>query len=134
MTRNSDLFSALKGGQNNFGVVTRIDMRSFSQSTYWGGGVEYLDSATPDQLAAFTAFKDPANFDPHAEIEQSFLFVASENSTFISSNNMFYTEPIVNATALQRFNSITPQLVNTMRISNSTDFATELERDQPVNQ
>ncbi|EED20037.1 conserved hypothetical protein [Talaromyces stipitatus ATCC 10500] len=130
-TSHADLFAALKGGQNNFGIVTRFDIRSFQQPDYWGGGVEYTSDSDEDQILAFAKFKDPENFDPHAEIEQSFLYTAADNSR-ISSNNMFYTKPVVNASALADFTAIEPQLSNTMRISNTTDFAKEMAMYQPA--
>jgi hypothetical protein len=131
---NADLFAALKGGQNNFGVVTRFDTRTFPQGNLWGGGIRYEDSATAAQLAAFTDFKNPANFDPLIGIEQSFLFIESLGGLFMSSNNMYCTQPIVDASSLQRFTSIQPQIHNTMRISNTTDFTNELGHKQPRNQ
>ncbi|KAH8700860.1 hypothetical protein BGW36DRAFT_447684 [Talaromyces proteolyticus] len=132
-TSHADLFAALKGGQNNFGIVTRFDIRSFQQPDYWGGGVEYPDDCDEAQILAFAKFKYPENFDPYAELEQSFLYTAAENLR-TSSNNMFYTKPIVNASALAEFTTIKPQLSNTMRISNTTDFAKELAEYQPVDQ
>jgi hypothetical protein len=38
----SDLFYALKGGSNNFGVVTRIDLKTFPQGKFWGGFIGYV--------------------------------------------------------------------------------------------
>lgn len=35
-TQNTDLFKALKGGSNNFGIVTRFDLRVFPQGKFWG--------------------------------------------------------------------------------------------------
>lgn len=34
-----DLWYALKGGSNNFGVVTRIDLKTFAQGKFWGGSI-----------------------------------------------------------------------------------------------
>jgi len=34
---NPTLFSALRGGGNNFGIVTRFDMETFPQGKLWGG-------------------------------------------------------------------------------------------------
>ncbi|KAF2141094.1 uncharacterized protein K452DRAFT_327327 [Aplosporella prunicola CBS 121167] len=40
-THNRDLFTALKGGSSNFGVVTRIDIDTFPTSPIWGGERTY---------------------------------------------------------------------------------------------
>jgi hypothetical protein len=40
----ADLSIALKGGQNNLGVVTRFDLRTFRHGLYWGGNLAYPDS------------------------------------------------------------------------------------------
>lgn len=45
---------------------------------------------------------------------------------------MFYTKPIVNASGLQHFTDVQPQLLNTMRISYASDFAEEIENFQPT--
>lgn len=127
---NTDLFRALKGGSNNFGVVTRYDIQVFVQGPYWGGAIEYPSSTISEQLKALATFKDPNNFDPHAESELSFFF---SGQSFTVANNMFYTLPVVNASALQPFWKIQPQILNTMRISNSSDFAEEIVAFQPSN-
>jgi hypothetical protein len=128
---NSDLFLALKGGSNNFGVVTRFDLKTLQQGEFWGGAIEYPASAIPDQLAAFTKFKQSQNFDAYAEVENSYLW--SSTTGLATANNMFYTKPIVNASALSPFTSIQPQLANTMRISDIVDFANEIAQFQPQN-
>jgi FAD/FMN-containing dehydrogenase len=38
----ADLSIVLKGGQNNFGVVTRFDLRTFRYGLYWGGRLYYI--------------------------------------------------------------------------------------------
>ncbi|RAH68511.1 FAD-binding oxidoreductase [Aspergillus aculeatinus CBS 121060] len=132
-SHHADLIAALKGGQNNFGIVTRFDLRSFPQGPYWGGGIQYDISTVEEQLAAFTAFKDPANFDPFAEIEQSYLYYGAEDQGSVS-NIMYYSNASAAPASLQRFTDIKPQALNTMRISNTTDFSAELTRYQPMDQ
>lgn len=39
---NPDLWRALRGGGNNFGVVTRYDFRTFAQKPVWSGAVFYM--------------------------------------------------------------------------------------------
>lgn len=131
-TSNSDLFRALKGGQGNFGIVTRFDVISYSQTESWGGAILYSDSADAAQLSAFTAFKK-SSYDPLAEVEQSFLYYGAQ-SLFLSTNNMIYTDPVVNASALQHFTDVQPQLSNTMRLSYASDFVEEIEASQPTDQ
>ena len=48
-----DLYKALKGGSNNFGIVTRFDMKSFESGPFWGGTVAYPITTMPQQVAAF---------------------------------------------------------------------------------
>ncbi|KAL4770173.1 hypothetical protein BDW60DRAFT_90696 [Aspergillus nidulans var. acristatus] len=142
-THNAPLFFALKGGQNNFGVVTRFDLATFPQDDFWGGAIQYPASANEAQLDAFWKFKN-LTVDPYAEVEQSFLYNASAPSAnpeerYYSSNNLFYTRPVasVDDTVLRVFTSSNinePQGYNSMRVSNLSDFARELSLFQPVGQ
>jgi hypothetical protein len=133
-TSHADLFQSLKGGQNNFGVVTRFDLQSYPQGPFWGGAVQYPPEADDAQLEAFTKFKDPENYDHEtASVEQTFIYYG-ETGSFFSSNTMYHSKPDVNASGLKLFTDIQPQQSSTMRISNATDFATELELLQPADQ
>lgn len=128
---NPLLFKALKGGQNNFGIVTRFDLVIKTTTKFWGGAVVTSESADPIQLATFTKFKQ-APYNPLIEIEQTFVYYGSQKAYFVS-NNLFYLS-LDNTTALDSFTSITPQLSNTMRLSTPTDFANEVAAGQPLNQ
>ncbi|KAI0260017.1 FAD dependent oxidoreductase [Gloeopeniophorella convolvens] len=46
---DGDLWFALRGGLNNFGIVTKFSLRSHPQGQVWGGSIEYGS----DQLDAF---------------------------------------------------------------------------------
>ncbi|KAH9030957.1 FAD-binding domain-containing protein [Lactarius hengduanensis] len=45
---NTDLWFGLRGGMNNFGIVTKFVLKSYPQSSIWGGFMFYF----PDQLDA----------------------------------------------------------------------------------
>ncbi|RAH57204.1 FAD-binding domain-containing protein [Aspergillus piperis CBS 112811] len=49
---NSDLWEALRGGGNNFGIVTRYDMRTFPQGSLFGGSLWYECCGFPLQIKA----------------------------------------------------------------------------------
>ncbi|KAJ2991355.1 hypothetical protein NUW58_g2544 [Xylaria curta] len=43
--QNSDLYKALKGGSNNFGIVTRFDMTTFRRTPIWSASLVHPESA-----------------------------------------------------------------------------------------
>jgi FAD/FMN-containing dehydrogenase len=65
---NSDLYLALKGGSNNFGIVTRYDMEAFPQGDLWGGLMIYPESTWDAQIAAFVNFTNYIKNDTHANM------------------------------------------------------------------
>ncbi|KAL8644073.1 MAG: hypothetical protein Q9226_007950 [Calogaya cf. arnoldii] len=54
-----DLFWALKGGSNNYGIVTRYDMKIFSQGQVFGGTIAYKPENTQDYLDAYQTWINP---------------------------------------------------------------------------
>ena len=122
-TENTDLWLALKGGSNNFGIVTRFDLAAFPQGNYWGGLILYSDSASPELAEAFVAFNKEVDFDEHAALMLSFSYVPAMG--YLASANIEYTKPVVNPSTFRPFTEVRPQISNTMRISNQTDFTTE---------
>lgn len=132
---NPDLFRALKGGSNNFGIVTRFDLKTVPLGDFWGGSIiiSLTNATVKAQLEAFATFMDPKNVDPFAEIEQVFLSIPAADTELIT-DDMYYTKPIVNPTALLPFANTEPQISNSMRISNMTDFVVELANAQPTDQ
>lgn len=69
---NPDLWIALKGGSNNFGILTRFDMRTFGQGKQWAGLVVYPISTLNDNLKALASMKD--DWDPYGSMKLSVTF------------------------------------------------------------
>ncbi|KAG5650440.1 hypothetical protein H0H81_012279 [Sphagnurus paluster] len=72
-----DLFFGLKGGMNNFGIVTRFTLRTFPQGKVWGGLITYTSPRIPavsQATAAFSAFVT----DPKASIITTYNFVLGQ--------------------------------------------------------
>lgn len=67
---HDDLFKVLKGGGNNFGIVTRFDMQAFpaSPNGIWDAVVTYPAEATDDVLAAHLDFTKGLNIKNDAHL------------------------------------------------------------------
>ncbi|KAF2638132.1 FAD-binding domain-containing protein [Massarina eburnea CBS 473.64] len=64
-----DLFKALKGGGNNFGIVTNYKLQAHPQANIWGGNLVYLRTPKQDKklLKAVRDFTE-YNTDPKAAV------------------------------------------------------------------
>ncbi|KAF8678786.1 fad-binding protein [Rhizoctonia solani] len=101
-TQNPDLFFGLKGGFNNFGIVTKFTLRAFPQGQVWGG----LSTFTSDQLdkviQASTEFAQQVK-DPKAAIIPTFNFLLEQPGVSLL---MFYDGPTPPSGIFERFQSI----------------------------
>ena len=127
-----DLFRALKGGSNNFGIVTRFDLQTYPQGNFLGGFIAYPGTTVSQQLAAFEGFMQAENNDPYAEIICAIGYVDAYKSVIVS-NGLYYTKSITDPPVFRPFTEIQPQLRSTMRISNNLDFINEVEANQARN-
>lgn len=53
---NSDLFWALKGGANNFGIVTRFDLKTFPLQEVYGGTMFYAPESLSEIMDAAASY------------------------------------------------------------------------------
>ncbi|KAI0205335.1 hypothetical protein F4808DRAFT_473377 [Astrocystis sublimbata] len=53
---HADLFRALKGGSNNFGIVTNFKMRAFPLHPVWSGFLFHTKETIPEAIAALESF------------------------------------------------------------------------------
>lgn len=122
---NPDLFWALHGGSNNFGIVTRVDLQAFEQGDFWGGIVFYDLSTKDENIAAFVNFSQPETYDDYSSLITTFSYSYSgSQGTYAVATSLEYTKPVVNPSVFQPITSI-PSLASTMRITNMTDLSTE---------
>ncbi|KAA8651066.1 FAD-binding oxidoreductase [Aspergillus tanneri] len=114
---NYDLWLALKGGSNNFGIVTRFDLATFPQGLMWGGMIlfNYTDSIVDHQAQDFSNFMDPTNFDSAADMAVILNF---EDGSFSIGNFLFYTKPVANPPVYQPFTSLPSPIFDNLGFNN----------------
>ncbi|KAF2676575.1 FAD-binding domain-containing protein [Lentithecium fluviatile CBS 122367] len=122
---NADLWLALKGGSNNFGVVTRFDLKTFKQGKFWGGSILYGDDASPALIQAFSDLNKATGYDEYAALIQSFSYVSGGVGFVVAANIEYTKEGVENPATFQPFTAAQPQFINSMRTSNLTDFTVE---------
>lgn len=127
---NPDLWFALKGGSNNFGVVTRFDLKTFPQGKLWGGTICNSIDTLPAQIQAFVDLNCASNYDTNVAIINTYAF-ARRIGLWTVANLLVYTKREVNPQVLRPFTDIKPQLANTMRLTNLSDLTTEQVRNAP---
>lgn len=127
---NTDLFTVLKGGSNNFGIVTSVDLKTFELGDFWGGQLFYFAPETPALLDAFAEYAASPDFDPKSFVLMSTLY--SSASGLIATADFSYAEDVDNPEVFSNFTSV-PSILNETRISNLTDFAESLGAFTPNN-
>ncbi|KAK3997847.1 bifunctional solanapyrone synthase [Cladorrhinum sp. PSN332] len=65
---HSELFSALKGGGNNFGVVTNLTMHALVCGRIWGGGTIMPSNVMPSAAEAFVEFTQQVKEGPDSSL------------------------------------------------------------------
>lgn len=123
-TSNPDLFTALKGGNNNFGIVTRYDMETFESEDLWGGIVTYPASTADQHFQALVDFGLDPNRDPHAAIIV-FQGYSTASPTNVVRAAFDYTKPVAYPDAYKGFFAVTNNISDTTKIQPMSAVAAE---------
>ncbi|KAF2177257.1 FAD-binding domain-containing protein [Zopfia rhizophila CBS 207.26] len=120
-TSRPDLFAGLKGGQNNFGIVTRFDLKAFPQGPIWGGRIAFAPEADTALVSAFTEFKNPHKYDPYAAGWVTLRYNGSTKQ-FTPTSILWYTRPELKPGALAQMTEVGPQVMNGMQEAYAGEF------------
>jgi hypothetical protein len=122
---NADLWVALKGGGNNFGIVTRFDLRIFELKQMWGGKIFYFQPNFPGQIKSLVDYLHAPSPETNIHICLSLGYAAALGD-IMCMNDIFCTTP-AKAKTLEPFANIQPQIdqMNTLRVDNLKSFTDE---------
>lgn len=121
---NSDLYFALRGGGNNFGIITNFRARVVPQGQRLGGlktySANYTDQLIEQEYQLTTTLSDDLDMAFH----NRYFYTQSEDSF---SWNFFqeYNQPVLNPTVFDSLNQI-PSLTDQLRV----DYASVLSLDE----
>ena len=104
-SQNNDLWLALKGGSNNFGIITRYDLQTHPLGLMWGGTTQlnFTSKVLDAEAQAFSDIMSPENFDDAADFG---VLLGFADSAFFLLNTMFYSAPVANPPLFSNFTSI----------------------------
>jgi FAD/FMN-containing dehydrogenase len=127
-----DLYFALRGGGNNFGIATRFDLFTFEQGDLWAGTETFIYSnETAAALnEAFYYIDINAPSDPYAQVILAYAYVQSID-TYIIASDLQYGKPVVNPPILQNFTAVPGSISSTLRITNLTGLTQEFNNSNP---
>jgi hypothetical protein len=111
---NSDLWLALRGGGNNFGIVTCYELRTFPQpQPFWSGSIYYFQPSFEGQIDALVGElnkKGDASEETHLMLSVGY---AAQFGQTMCQNQVYYTgqsEGSAVPEALRVFTDIQPKL------------------------
>ncbi|KAK4110160.1 FAD-binding domain-containing protein [Canariomyces notabilis] len=114
-SHNPDLFVALKGGGNNFGVVTNYKCQAHPQGDVYGGNLIFLRSPETDRKI----LKAVRDFTEYNTDDRAAVIVTAERTNVNLVDSwilfLFYDGPVVPPGTFDNFTSIGP-ITNTLRV------------------
>ncbi|KAL4962379.1 uncharacterized protein BDV14DRAFT_178507 [Aspergillus stella-maris] len=124
---NPDLYWALRGGGNNFGLVTRFNLHTIPSSLLWGGTHVYSEDKFTDVIGAFADVAEHAGEDGHA---QQYVLFATLQGANIASAELTYTKDESNPAIFKNYLSI-PSVSNTTSIRSLSKYCDDLNAQDP---
>ncbi|ODH21309.1 hypothetical protein ACO22_05682 [Paracoccidioides brasiliensis] len=124
-----DLYWALRGGGNNFGIVTKFDLEVYPAGNLWAGSRIYLlnDNVKSSILNAVVRFGNEWPSDRKAAFICNFAFA---QGIIAAAINLGYTEPVENPPIFNSFREI-PELSNNLAIKTLPELTEEFRQSNP---
>ncbi|KAF2728962.1 FAD-binding domain-containing protein [Polyplosphaeria fusca] len=121
-TSHPDLWTALKGGSGNFGIVTRFDMFTFPATEIWGGNRISVRSEGEKLAQALVDFTNNNNKNPEDAFVIDHIFDPSSSPDVIVLQVIVDTHGVINASAFDDVRKI-PAVVDDVQKRTLQDLA-----------
>lgn len=123
----SDLYWALRGGGNNFGLVTKYNLYTIPCPEMYGGARIFLQTEFKEVVNAFINVINNASVDGHAQQYVAFL---QNNGTNLASAELTYTLNVADPEIFKQYRSI-PAVSDTSSSKTLVQYVEYLETDNP---
>jgi FAD/FMN-containing dehydrogenase len=120
---HQDLFRALKGGSNNFGIVTKFTMAAIPCAKVWGGMAFLPKQVIPAAIEATTSFTDNVANDPDSNLVAMFTHMPDFKDIVVAT---LYANVagIEKPPAYEKWLAL-PEILNTIKMTSVSDMAFE---------
>ncbi|KAJ5576442.1 FAD linked oxidase N-terminal [Penicillium sp. DV-2018c] len=122
-----DLYWALRGGGNNFGLVTKYNLYTIPAPTLYGGARIFLETEFPDVVNAWYNAINNASVDPYAQQYVAFL---SNSGMNLATAELTYTKNVSDAEIFKQYRSI-PAISDTSSPKSLVEYVEYLETENP---
>ncbi|KAK4204524.1 hypothetical protein QBC40DRAFT_216742 [Triangularia verruculosa] len=133
-TQNPDLLRVLRGGGNNFGIVTRVTMKTYTQGLLWGGTMMHPTWTLHSHLLAFIDFNKATGYDENASLITSLVYYYGIDHT-ISTQMVYSGAPPTPASsapaAFSSFLAVPYPSANSARVNTMFNITKEAEATIP---
>ncbi|OQE22999.1 hypothetical protein PENSTE_c009G04607 [Penicillium steckii] len=126
-TSYPDLYWALRGGGNNFGLVTKFNLYTIPAPKMYGGARTFTQNNFPQAIDAFINVANNASVDTHA---QQYIAFFSINGTNIASAELTYTKNVADPQIFKEYRSI-PAVSDVSSPKTLVEYVTYLEASNP---
>lgn len=129
---NKDLYWALRGGGNNFAIVTRLDLETYPQGDMWAGAQTFLNTPETSKAInnAFESFAIKSPEDDYAQIITAYAY-AQTLGVYVIASDLQYGKPIANPPIFQNFTAIPGAVADTLRIVDLPSLTQEFNATNP---
>ncbi|KAI0443595.1 hypothetical protein F4803DRAFT_561545 [Xylaria telfairii] len=129
---HADLFRALKGGNNNFGIVTRIDLATFEQGPLWASTVYNSLSLVDEVIDQLVKLNSGDTYDEYTSYLTSFGYTQAQGLSLIVSE-LEYTKAVdaLYPAVYQGYMDL-PNLGQTTQVINMTALSQRIASFQPI--